>query len=212
VPFDDVRFTDREVILARADVPVTNPQGGVYAARLDIPIGGAGGPPLSQRRGWTSIDATVYDHTFRFLSTHLEVQSVAPIQVLQGAELIAIADASPLPLIMVGDFNSAADGSQTPTYANLIGAGFQDVWHRPGEPGYTCCHAEDLLNTAPELDQRLDVVFVRGFRTSPEGSIGARVQLVGDNITDRLTSGLWPADHAGVVATLRLPPAAVDLP
>ncbi|MBR9988955.1 MAG: endonuclease/exonuclease/phosphatase family protein, partial [Gemmatimonadetes bacterium] len=208
-PFDDVRFTDREVILARSDVPVSNPQGAVFAARIDLPIGGAGGPLLSQRRGWASIDAEVNGHAFRFVSTHLEVQSVAPIQMMQGAELIAVATASPLPVIMVGDFNSAADGTQTLTYANIVGAGFQDVWHRGGDPGYTCCHAEDLLNVAPELDQRIDVIFLRGFRASEAGSIGARVQLVGDQRNDRLSSGLWPADHAGVIAWLRLPPPAV---
>lgn len=209
VPFDDVRFTDREVILARSGVPVSNPQGAVFAARIDLPIGGAGGPALSQRRGWASIDASVAGHTFRFISTHLEVQSVAPIQVMQGAELIAIAGASPLPVVLVGDFNSAADGTQTATYANIVDAGYQDVWNRLGEPGYTCCQAEDLLNTTSELDQRLDIIFVGGFRTASQGSIGARVQVVGDHPVDRLPSGLWPADHAGVVATLRLPPPAV---
>lgn len=210
VPFDDVRFTDREVILARNGVPVWNAQGAVFAARIDVPIGGAGGPTLSQRRGWASIDASVNGHTFRFMSTHLEVQSVAPIQVMQGAELIATAAASPLPVVLVGDFNSAADGTQTPTYANIVDAGYQDVWNRIGEPGYTCCQAEDLLNTTSQLDQRLDIIFVGGFRTAPEGSIGARVEVVGDHPVDRLPSGLWPADHAGVVATLRLPPPSVS--
>lgn len=209
VPFDDVRFTDREVILARSGVAVSNPQGAVFAARVDLPIGGPGGPPLSQRRGWASIDASVNGHTFRLISTHLEVQAVAPIQVMQGAELIAVADASPLPVVMIGDFNSAADGTQTPTYANIVRAGYEDVWNRLGEPGYTCCQAEDLLNPTSDLDQRLDIIFVGGFRTAPQGSIGARIQVVGDHPVDRLASGLWPADHAGVVATLRLPPPAV---
>ena len=209
VPFDDVRFTDREVILARSDVPVWNPQGGVFAARINLPIGGPGGPALSQRRGWAAIDASVDGHTFRFISTHLEVQSVAPIQVMQGAELIAVAGASPLPVVLVGDFNSAADGTQTPTYSNIVDAGYQDVWNRVGEPGYTCCQAEDLLNTTSELDQRLDIIFIGGFRTAPQGSLGASVQIVGDHPVDRLPSGLWPADHAGVVAMLRLTPPAV---
>src|SRR5690606_769559 len=179
-PFDDVRFTDREVILARRDVPSWNPQGAVFAVGIDLPIGGPGGPQLSQRRGWVSIDAEVRGHTFRFISTHLEGQSAEPVQVMQAAELIGVAGASPLPVVMVGDFNSAADGSQTPTYASLVDAGFEDVWNRRGHPGYTCCHAEDLLNARPALDQRLDLIFVRGFRTAPQGSIGARVQLVGD--------------------------------
>jgi hypothetical protein len=208
IPFDDVRFTDREVILARSDVQTMNPDGGVFAARIDVPIGGAGGPPLSQRRGWASIDAIVFDHAFRFISTHLEVQAVEPVQTLQAAELIGVANESLLPVVMLGDFNSAADGTQTPAYAMIVGAGFEDVWNR-GEPGYTCCHDEDLLNTAPDLDQRIDIVFLRGFRSSSMGSIGGRVRLVGDKARDRLSSGLWPSDHAGVVASLRLPPPAV---
>jgi hypothetical protein len=210
-PFDDVRFTDREVILARADVPVTNPQGGIFAAGLELTIGGAGGATLDQRRAWTSIDATVYDHLFRFISTHLEIQPAAPIQLAQAAELLAIAGASTLPVVLVGDFNSAADGTQTATYANIVAAGFEDVWHHLGEPGYTCCQAEDLLNVSSELDQRLDIIFLRGFRTTERGSIGARVQLVGHRSKDRLPSGLWPSDHAGVAATLRLTPPAVAL-
>lgn len=206
IPFDDVRFTDREVILARSDVQVMNPQGAVFAARIDLSVGGPGGPPLSQVRGWASIDATVNGHAFRFISTHLEVQDVAPIQIMQGAELTAIATASPLPVIMLGDFNSAADMTQTPTYASFVSAGFRDVWDRPGDAGYTCCHAEDLLNPTSELDQRIDIVFIRGFGSAPGNSIGAQVQLVGDRSSDRLASGLWPSDHAGVVARLRLPP------
>ena len=210
IPFNDVRFTDREVILARSDVPVRNPQGDVFVARINLSVGGPGGPQLSQQRGWASVDATVNGHEFRFMTAHLEVQSVAPIQVMQGAELTAIANASPLPVIMVGDFNSAADGSQTRTYADFVSAGFTDVWNRLGNAGYTCCHAEDLLNTVPTLDQRLDVVFVRGFGEGSGASVGALVELTGDQVHERLPSGLWPADHAGVVARLRLPPGIVN--
>lgn len=211
IPLIDVRISDREVILARSDVATSNPQGGVFMARLNLNVGGAGGPPISVTRGWTSVDAMVRGHTFRMISAHLEVQSFAPIQIAQGAELIGIATASPLPVVLVGDFNSAADMTQTPTYANLLAAGFEDVWHRQGHPGYTCCHEKDLLNERSTLDQRLDIVFLRGFDRTGRGSIGARVDVTGDQPRDRLASGLWPSDHAGVVATLRLPPAAVTL-
>jgi hypothetical protein len=212
IPFDDVRLTDREVILARADVATANPQGGLFAARLNINAGGPGGPPVSVTRGWAAVDATAQGHTFRFISTHLEVQSFAPIQVMQGMELLAIAGASPLPVVMLGDFNSAADQSQTPTYGFILDAGFQDVWHKVGNPGYTCCHEKDLLNATSTLDQRLDVIFVRGFDTTGHGSIGAQVFVVGDKPKDRLPSGLWPSDHAGVVATVRIPYAAIATP
>ena len=51
LPFDDVRWTDHDVILARGDVATTNPQGAVFAARINMSIGGPGGPPVSLRAG-----------------------------------------------------------------------------------------------------------------------------------------------------------------
>ncbi|HUF50759.1 MAG TPA: endonuclease/exonuclease/phosphatase family protein [Longimicrobiales bacterium] len=201
IPFDDVRFTMRDVILARADVSTSNPAGASYTARLNIPIGGAGGPPVSLRRGWASIDANVAGRAFRFFTTHLEVQVFAPLQQAQASELIGLVNASSLPVIVVGDFNSAADGSQTPTYGMLTGAGLEDRWSKDGDPGYTCCHAHDLTNTTPTLDQRLDIIFTRGF-----GAVVGQPKMVGDKVDDLQRYGLWPSDHAGVVAQLRLPP------
>jgi hypothetical protein len=205
IPFDDVRFMDRDVILARSDIALANPQGAHFMARLEIPAGGPGGPVITQLRGWTSVDATVGAHTFRFVNTHLEVQSFAPIQLAQAAELITMLGASPLPVVLVGDFNSAADRSQTATYGNLLAAGYRDVWNRVGAPGYTCCHAKDLRNKHPELDQRLDIIFLRGFADGVFAA-GGQPRIVGDRTGDRTRDGLWPSDHAGVVATLRLPP------
>jgi hypothetical protein len=204
-PFTDVRITDHDVILARADVALANAQAGVYAARVAIPVGG--GPVVEVLRGWTSVDATVGAHTFRFVNTHFEVQGFAPIQAAQAAELIAMLAGSPLPVVLVGDFNSAADRSQTETYASLVAAGYRDVWNRAGAPGYTCCHAKDLRNLHPELDQRLDIIFIRGFA---DGVLtpGGQARITGDRTGDRTRGGLWPSDHAGVVATLRLSPDA----
>jgi endonuclease/exonuclease/phosphatase family metal-dependent hydrolase len=202
IPYDDVRFTDRDAILARADVATSNAQGDVFATHIPLQIGGMNVPLL---RGWTSVDATIGASTFRFVNTHLEVQSFAPVQTAQAAELLALFAAAPLPVVMVGDFNSAADNSQTPTYAMILAAGYDDVWTPRGSDGYTCCHAKDLSNTLPELDQRLDIVFVRGFGPAPQ--VGARTQIVGNTVGDRQRAGMWASDHAGVVATLRLPPA-----
>jgi endonuclease/exonuclease/phosphatase family metal-dependent hydrolase len=204
-PISWVRFTDRDVIIARGDVATSNPMANVFAARLTLPLGGAGGPVISQLRGWTSIDATVGGRTFRFVNTHLEVQSIEPIQTAQAAELLAITAASPLPVVMVGDFNSAADGSQTPAYGMFVAAGFRDVWSRGGDPGYTCCQDKTLRNKHSELDQRLDIIFIRGFDTARFTADG-QPRIVGHTVGERMRIGLWPSDHAGVVAKLRLPP------
>ncbi len=74
-------------------------------------------------------------------------------------------------VIMVGDFNSRADGLGTPTYQQiLIGmGGFTDAWTRAegADPGYTWSDNPDLRGSSP-LDpaavdpQRIDLVLYRG--------------------------------------------------
>jgi endonuclease/exonuclease/phosphatase family metal-dependent hydrolase len=198
IPFDDIRLTDHEVVLAAEGVDTSNPMGSKYVARLVFPIGGPGGPTVQLTRAWSSVDVSLGGGTFRFLSTHLEVQPFAPIQVVQATELIGIANASPYPVALVGDFNSDADGSQTPTYQMIANAGYQDVWgSRPH--GDTCCHDKDLHNRHANFDQRLDIVFMRGFE-----EVGNSARVVGDNPGARRGGDLWPSDHAGVMSHLRL--------
>src|ERR1051325_5537421 len=67
------------------------------------------------------------------------------------------------------------------------------------DPGFTCCEAGDLLNPTPTLNQRIDLIFLRG------GLGVANTSLIGTEQADRPGSGLWPSDHAGVAAPLRLP-------
>jgi hypothetical protein len=86
----------------------------------------------------------------------------------------------------------------------LIGAGFKDAWSatHPGELGNTWGHDEDLLNTTVNLTQRLDLVLFRDGRNE-DGLCAMGADVVGDELTDRTPSGLWPSDHAGVMAILR---------
>lgn len=196
--FTDVRLTDRDVILARGDVSFSDPERAHYAVNQPVLIGGR---PLVFLRGWTSLVASVGGHTFRFFNTHLEVQTFAAVQTAQATELLAITRAEPLPVLLVGDFNSDASGTETPTYTLLTTGGFRDAWLgvRPPAPGFTCCHAADLRNEASTLDTRIDLVLLGpGFATR-------HAIVVGEELADRTPSGLWPSDHAGVVATLRGP-------
>lgn len=73
-----------------------------------------------------------------------------------------------LPVVMVGDFNSNANGEpdlpdNTPTYSALIDAGFEDAWTvlNPGVTGNTCCQAPDLSNPTSDLSERIDLVLTR---------------------------------------------------
>ncbi len=203
---DDIRLTDREVILARADVEVTNGQGANYALNLELPIGGAEGLPVTFLRGWVSVDAKVGERTVRFFSTHLERKAAAAIQEIQADELVQLADGSPHPVVLVGDLNSAADGSGTSSYGDIIDAGYADAWNmaHPGDAGYTCCHANDLQNGAVDFNRRIDHVFAEGSLTVMEANI------VGADPAGRTPAGLWPSDHAGMVARLDLSPTVIE--
>lgn len=200
----DIRLTDRDVILVRKDPPTSelntsNKQSENFAARVSLPVGNTG-QSIELLRGWGSVDVTLGGQTFRFINTHLEQEGAFnAIQVAQGNELLGGPADTSLPVILVGDFNSRADGLGTPTYGNLIGAGFEDAWSatHPGEPGNTFGHDADLLNTTVDLTQRLDLVLFRHDVCALDADV------VGDELDDRTASGLWPSDHAGVVATLR---------
>lgn len=196
--FSDVRLTDREVILARDDVALENIQQRTFSATNLL----LGTFPLT--RAWASVDATIAQKRFRFVSTHLEPLSAdgtGSFQTKQARELIDAHANSPLPVVLVGDFNSAADESTTATYAMIRSASYDDAWilARHQTSGFTCCHAEDLRNPVSQLDTRIDFIFV-----TPGVSI-AEARLAGHEPSGKTPFGLWPSDHAGVIGMLRLP-------
>jgi endonuclease/exonuclease/phosphatase family metal-dependent hydrolase len=196
----DVRLTQRNAILAKAGLPtdelvVSAVSAGLYATYLTIPTVGG---PVADRRGWVAVDVTVNRRSFRFVNTHLD--STSPlIGQAQAGELLAGPTVTSQPVILVGDLNSTPDVALPSAYATLRGAGFVDAWTEanPSAPGLTCCHAEDLRNPTPTFDVRLDYVLTR------PGVAVARAKVVGIDPDNRTPSGLWPADHAGVVVTLR---------
>lgn len=200
-PTRDVRMTLRDVILVRREggpyIHVERTQSGSYATRVVVPTVAG---PMTAKRGWNAVDVKLRGRHFRFVNTHLEAFS-GQVQVAQAAELVAELAATDKPVILVGDLNSRPDGSTTPTYRNLIGAGFDDAWTaaNPGDVGLTCCHERPgLRNAEPSFYERIDYVLTRG-------AFEARAaDVVGDEQENRSADGLWPADHAGVVATLWL--------
>lgn len=203
--FTDIRLTDRDVILVKAsdpDVAQTGSANGHYAAQLSLPLGGG---TAEFTRGWASVSLTVEGKRVQIFNTHLEVENPAAagaVQVAQGNEAIA----GPLAtgdgaVIALGDYNSAADGSTTATYGNLIASGLIDSWSvlHPGDAGLTCCHDQNLLEAAASFSSRIDLVLSKG----PIRPLASTI--VGSRYTP-LATGLatWPSDHAGVVTTFRL--------
>ena len=202
----DVRLMTGDVLLARSsdNATLTNIQAGDYVNQLSIPT-----LPIQDLRGLASVDVSIGGATFRFATTHL---TFPPVQLQQMQELIANTSAATLPLIVAGDFNVNADDPGDPTFATYraaIDAGFVDAWSaaHPGDPGSTCCQAQNLLNATSSLNQRIDLTLLRG------GVSADDVELIGDSDADRtMPSGLWPSDHAGLIATFDIPERSITVP
>ena len=197
-PNMDIRLTIRDGLLVRIDkkIKIRRVRTGLYSTTTPL-FGGF----VIAKRGWVLADATVGGRTFRVITTHLESFNDAS-QVAQGKELVAPGGPArtSLPTVLLGDLNSRADGTGTPTHANLLAEGFQDAWPQahPADIGLTCCHGEDLREVGGPFYSRIDYVLLRnGFRAVAAG-------IVGEAPGDRF-AGLWPSDHAGVWARLRLP-------
>jgi endonuclease/exonuclease/phosphatase family metal-dependent hydrolase len=160
------------------------------------------GGPLPDTRGWASVDVEAGGRKFRFATTHLDTTNPA-IQIKQAHEMIGGAGATNLPLVFVGDFNAVANSGldpSFPTYQKFINAGFAEARpaRRAPDPGFTCCQASNLLNPASQLSKRVDLVLTKGDNQVVD------IKRVGENPSDRTASGLWPSDHAGVIATLKI--------
>jgi endonuclease/exonuclease/phosphatase family metal-dependent hydrolase len=205
--FDDVRLTDRDVILVRTDLPpghlrISNPQGENFGVALPLPIG------VFAYRGWCSIDVESRGRSFRFINAHLE-DALPPglpnIQIAQAYELLSNPAATTLPVILAGDFNSDAYGNySSETYALLTGqqAGqgqFTDAWTvaQPQSLGFTWGHDPLLLDATVPLTLRLDLVLYRG----------ASLVATDAEVVDPLlgpAAPRWFSDHGGVVSTIAI--------
>ena len=111
-------------------------------------------------------------------------------------------------VVATGDFNSAADGSTTGTYAQLTAPhNFRDAWNE-GKlgPGLTCCQESNTPPLAPgalnnwesTLKTRIDLILSRGAAHS-----NGDEAVVGDT-PFQAEPPFWPSDHAGVFSTLFL--------
>jgi endonuclease/exonuclease/phosphatase family metal-dependent hydrolase len=201
--FDDVRLTDRDVILVRTDLPsgvlrTSNPQGRNFSVALPLPIGGY------SLRGWCSVDVQLRGRSFRFINAHLEdllPAGLPNIQLAQAYELLADPASTTLPVVLAGDFNSDAYGNYSPdTYALLTGPGFfTDAWAiaEPQSFGLTWGHDPFLFDVSVPFTLRLDLVLYRG-----KGFSATTAEVIDPLIG--LTAPRWVSDHAGVVAAVAI--------
>ena len=106
-------------------------------------------------------------------------------------------------LILAGDFNNGSANVPLaplylPTAYQQLSFAFTDTWTlRPGKPdGFTCCQAADLLNDPSSHDERIDIVFAL------PAPAKVKANVMDAESDDKTISGLWPSDHASVIAEL----------
>ncbi len=186
----DMDVQGHNVVLVRrgSGVRVTAEEVGDFSHTLDITTG-VPGLVLNVARGWGLVDVEVDGRPIRFVNTHLEAWD-AKVRESQREELLAAVAVTGRSMVVVGDFN------ETPEKVGMPDE-YVDAWTVAGRgSGSTCGRAADLRGESA-LDDRIDYVWGRDVEMRA-------CRVVGDSAADRTASGLWPSDHAGVVAELSL--------
>jgi endonuclease/exonuclease/phosphatase family metal-dependent hydrolase len=218
--FSDVRMVDHDVILVRKGHPAVEVLANNYSLNLEMNLGGVN---VAFTRGFIIVDVVIKDQSFRFVNTHLELNSLPDsvyrfVQSMQMQELLGYIEglADSKPIIMVGDFNSSPDdvpGVYThpligplqyfPPYMQAVDAGYLDTWllQSKYDEGYTDHFDETVSDPDAELTSRIDFVFLDPSDLTVDE---VNCYLVGNEMADMTPSGLWPSDHAGVVAKVGL--------
>ena len=190
-----VKWQERIVMLTRrsSQVQVSNVRQRHYDRDYTISI--PANDDLTFNRGWIAADITCNGRKARYVCTHLEAMS-GSVRDAQARQLINSLSSTNLPLVVMGDMNTEP-GSDV--YAQFTDAGYADAWaadHGMNE-GPTCCQSGGLQNDKSELSRRIDQIFLRGALTTVSST------RVGYRPSDRTPDGLWPSDHAGVVAKVQ---------
>jgi len=210
----DVRLTDRDAILVRGDIDVLATTGKNYAPEnqkiFQIPVPGGGELPVSFNRGYVTAEVMFDNHRITAANTHLEVSVFAPEQAAQMQELLDDLSAETNPIILMGDFNSSPVDSLidsieppvVPPYIQALDAGYIDAWleQNHGDEGFTCCFNETVDDANGRLYERIDHIFI-----SPQALMlgPTQTRTIGDLTISMPPGGLWPSDHAGVIARVK---------
>jgi endonuclease/exonuclease/phosphatase family metal-dependent hydrolase len=212
---EDVRLTDRDVILIRsgAEIRIESSGGGNYSRPLEVKLGDTTFPFV---RGYAWADVAVGSARIRFITTHLESQS-ARLARAQADELLnGPAGNTGLSTVIACDCNSNP-ASPAARSGLPIGSGaayrlitndhgFTDLWLQdPGRagPGNTAWLGELVNDETADFERRVDLVLARS--TPAEQVFVSRADVTGDELNDRdPVTQLWPSDHAGLVVQLQI--------
>jgi endonuclease/exonuclease/phosphatase family metal-dependent hydrolase len=211
----DVRLTDRDVILVRSEagLRIEGSGGGQLSRHLEVELADT---TFRFVRGYAWADVVVGSTRIRFVNTHLESQS-AWLARDQAEELLSgPAGDTSLPTVIACDCNSnpasPAAHSGLPIGSGAAyrlitnGHGFSDLWlQQPGPAGSgKTASLDELVNDQkPDFEHRIDLVLARSVPSAE--IVASRAEVTGDELSDRNpVSKLWPSDHAGVVVELRV--------
>lgn len=183
----DIRITDRDVILARKGVSVSDPVAHVYDTKLPFifPAPAEVSDYVDSLviyfpRGFVAVDLKLRGNKYHVVNTHLEtrLETLGPLaqffQIGQAAELIDAIEDWPEPVILVGNFNSLPedpiipideDNTIIPPYKLLQLNGYRDVCasrlNRRHLEGLTICQTSNLSNTVSDVYERIDLIWVK---------------------------------------------------
>lgn len=221
VGYSDVRLVDHDMILVKKCLESSEVVAQNYSNNLGLFIDET---YVEFTRGYLAVDVKIKGEEYRFVNTHLEVSSAPDsvfriVQDAQMQELLGIVNFlsldNPKQVVMVGDFNSSPDDvegkafypgvglvSYVPPYMRAMDAGYLDSWllQKKYDEGYTSGFDEYVSDPTAELTTRIDHVFLgpNGYKIEKVKSV-----VVGDEVKDITPNGLWPSDHAGVVAKIK---------
>lgn len=199
-PIPGVSLTDYDVTLVDAGVQV-----GEVTARNFVANVGEIAPGVILTYGFTSVPIKIAGRRYEVVTTHLQ-DDVGPadLSLLRAAQMQELAETVPgdRPVVIMGDLN---DFVASPMYQVASGAGFTDLWPalRPGEDGFTCCHASDLTGSRIP-NQRIDYILARGF-DRPGDPLEGWIQLFGvlpEEMVEGPEHPIFVSDHIGLVAAL----------
>ena len=201
-PARDIRFTDRDVVLARSDdaarLTVTDSSTGRFTTNFttDSPLG-----EITVDRGWAAVEISLEGRKARFVTTHLEVAPFEGIQLPQAEQLAAEAMAADVPTIWlaISTRPPTAPGRRPTSICSTPGSkthGRPRGARRPAIRAVTGATSRlTIVCRTPESTWR-SCVATSTWSTLRSSACGLRSEA---------RRGRWPSDHAGVVVTLRLP-------
>ena len=212
---EDVRLTDRDVILVRDDagIRVDATGGGNFSRRLEVRLGDT---TFSFVRGYAWADVAVGSARIRFITTHLESQS-ARLARAQAEELLTgPAGNTGVSTVIACDCNSnpssPAARSSLPVGSGAAyrvitnDHGFTDLWLQAAgraDAGNTGWLSELANDETADFERRIDLVLAR---SAPSAQLSvSQAEITGDELSDRdPVTKLWPSDHAGVVVQVQI--------